>query len=435
MGKAPLITIVGVPNTGKSTLFNRLLGKNKALVHARPGMTRDIFRMPLEINGRQYRLQDSGGFFEDGEDLTRDINQRIFNETERSDLVIFLLDGRRDLLGFEKDLFLTLRKTGVPILAVANKIDHPQGTLSADSHYSLGVDLLLISAEHNLGMDTLIEEIESRLADRAPAVGEADPPETRITLVGKPNVGKSSLVNGLLREKRVIVSPLPGTTRDSIDLDLTISGRRYVLVDNAGIRKLQKVREGTESAAVVRAAKNIRLADIVVFVLDASRKIDHNDLFIARKVIASAKPVVVACNKWDMVQGERTAQDVLRGLQERFQQFYFAPFLLTSAETGKNLNTLIQRIQAVQSLIHGGVKTARLNQIVRESVSGKRLMLESGRPFRPKYSVLESTRPFFIRFFAGREGRLRRADEIYLKKRIVKQLGMEGIPIFFNIVG
>jgi GTP-binding protein len=276
--------------------------------------------------------------------------------------------------------------------------------------------------------------IASRISASAPVAGEMERnPETRVAIVGKPNVGKSSLVNRLLREERVIVSSEPGTTRDSIDLEITIDKNKYILVDNAGIRKMQKVKEDTESAAVVRAEKNIRLADVVIFVVDLSRKIDHNDLFIARKVIRSAKPVVVAANKWDLVSEKSVAQSVIKKLRSRFNQFYFAPIVLVSAETGKNMHTLIRKIVGINEILHGGVKTPRLNQVIRAILSEKRLLLENNRVFNPKYASVESTRPFFIRFFAGRTTRLKAAAETYIKKRLVEELGLEGVPVFFNI--
>ena len=217
------------------------------------------------------------------------------------------------------------------------------------------------------------------------------------------------------------------------NIQRTIDQKKYVLVDNAGIRKMQKVKEDTESAAVVRAEKNIRLADVVIFVVDLSRKIDHNDLFIARKVIRSAKPVVVAANKWDLVSEKSDAQNLLRKLRSRFNQFYFAPLVLVSAETGKNMHVLVRKIVAINQILHGGVKTSRLNQILRAILAEKRLLLENNRVFNPKYASVESTRPFFIRFFSGRTTRLKPAAETYIKKRLVEELGLEGVPIFFNI--
>ena len=271
MAKKPLITIVGVPNTGKSTLFNRLIGKRKALVHSQAGMTRDIYKKPFDIAGFKYDLQDSGGFFPDQEIITDEINKRIFREAKISNLILFLFDGRRELLGYEKDLFLEIRKINKNIIPIINKVDNPEKYILPNSYYALKQDFLMISAEHNLEVETLIEAIRDFFGNRESGesdkrVGDKVPDKpVRISIMGKPNVGKSSIINKILNDDFVIVSPIPGTTRDSVDLEVKRKQKTYILVDNAGIRKLQKVKEGTESAAVIRAEKDIRNADIIIF--------------------------------------------------------------------------------------------------------------------------------------------------------------------------
>ena len=434
--KKPLITIVGVPNTGKSTLFNRLIGKRKALIHSQPGMTRDIFQHPVEIMGRQCMVQDSGGFFLDDETITRAINSKIMKEAGRSDLIIFLFDGKRDLLGYEKDLFLDLKKRKVPILPVVNKVDNPEKFSLAPDYYALKQDYILISAEHDIGIEDILEwigselDLESRPVDSQEKT--ADEP-TRISVVGKPNVGKSSIINRLFNDERVIVSPIPGTTRDSVDLNIRINKKDFVLVDNAGIRKLQKIKEDTESAAVMRASKNIKRADIVVFVVDISQKFDRNDLFIARKIVASAKPVIVAGNKWDLVGDKAFSDRIMKQARNRFNFLYFASIVLVSAHTGKNMGVIINRVERIQEKLNQPFKTAHVNQVITKIIKEKKLKTKNNKPFNPKYSVIESHRPFFIRFYSRSGSRLIPPSETYLKKRITQELDLEGIPIFFNI--
>ncbi|NIM14890.1 MAG: ribosome biogenesis GTPase Der [Candidatus Aminicenantes bacterium] len=443
MSKAriPLITIIGVPNTGKSTLFNRLIGQRKALVHTDAGMTRDIYKKSFAINGKEFYLQDSGGFFPDSHIITDEINKRIFKEAQASDLIIFLFDGKRDLLGYEKDLFLDIKKINPNIIPVVNKVDNPETFILSPSYYQLKQDFLFVSAEHNLEVETVLEAIEKKFENHIKSMAKADieAAKTRISIVGKPNVGKSSIVNKILQDDLVIVSPIPGTTRDSVDLEVKRYNKTFILVDNAGIRKLKKVKERTESAAVIRAEKDIRSADIVIFVIDISKRIDQNDLLIAHKILKSARPLVVACNKWDLVADADTDTDKRRGqsllsrAKEKLNFFYFAPFILVSAVTGKNIFNLLDRAAAIHTKLSGKIKTSYLNKVVLQISKEKKILTETNRPFNPRYVSIESYRPFFIRFHAGSSHKLKPFHEIYLKKRISEALDLEGIPVFFKI--
>lgn len=433
MAKIPLITIVGVPNTGKSTLFNRLIGQRKALVHSEAGMTRDIYKKSLEINGKHFYLQDSGGFFPDGQIITGEINKRILKETRASDLIIFLFDGRRELIGYEKDLFLDLKKINANIIPVINKVDQPETYILPSSYYSLKQDFLLISAEHNLEIDAVLDTIAVKFAHYTRLLSEPTEAYPRISIMGKPNVGKSSIINKIMKDDLVIVSPIPGTTRDSVDLEIKRKNKTFILVDNAGIRKLQKVKQGTESAAVIRAEKDIQYADIIILVLDVSKKIDQNDLLIAHMILKSAKPVIIAGNKWDLVEDKNRAGKLLTEIKRRLNFFYFAPFVLVSAVTGKNVFELIDRAEKIQQKLNQKIKTSYLNTVLQTLLSEKKFFTEANRVFNPKYMSIGSYRPFFINFHTSSGHKLKPAHETYLKKRLVKELDLEGIPVFFKI--
>jgi len=433
MKKIPLITIIGVPNTGKSTLFNRLIGQRKALVHSEAGMTRDIYKKPLDIDGKKYYLQDSGGFFPDGHIITDEINKRIFKEARISDIVIFLFDGKREILGYEKDLFLDIKKINPKIIPVVNKVDNPGNYILPSSFYLLKEEFLLISSEHNLEIDTLLEAISDKLINYSSNQYKIDNPNLRISIMGKPNVGKSSLINKILNDELVIVSPIPGTTRDSVDLEVKRKDNVFILVDNAGIRKKQKVKEKTESAAVIRAEKDIRQADLIIFVIDISKKIDQNDFLIANKILKSAKPVIVACNKWDLISEKDRAQKLLANAKERLNSFYFAPFMLTSATTGKNVYNLMDLAEEIHKKLLQKIKTSYLNSKVREILSERKILTEVNRIFNPKYVNIESYQPFFLHFYSGSGQKIKPAHETYIKKRIVEELELSGIPIFFKI--
>lgn len=435
MARVPLITIVGVPNTGKSTLFNRLIGENRALIHSDPGMTRDIFQQSFEINNKEFKIQDSGGFFPDRRVITEAINKRIFKEVEKSDLIIFLFDGKRELLGYEKDLFLEIRKLNDCILPVINKVDNPEKFILPNSYYELKQDFLTISAEHKHGLDELLDRIEGLFENHNKSFIDREISKTRISIMGKPNVGKSSIINKILNDEYVIVSPTPGTTRDSVDLEIKRKSKTFILVDNAGIRKLKKVKEGTESAAVIRAEKDIRDADIIIFVIDASKKIDQNDLLIAHKLLKAAKPVIIAANKWDLVEEREKgkAQNLIQKIRQNFNFLYFAPVIFISALTGKNIFNLIDKAESIHNKLAVKIKTSRVNTVIQDILKERKFLTESNHVFNPKYVTIESYQPFFVNFYTGSKYKLKPFHEKYLKKRIVEEFQLEGIPVFIKI--
>lgn len=434
MAKIPLITIVGVPNTGKSTLFNRLIGKRKALVHSDPGMTRDIYKKTFQHNLKTYHLQDSGGFFLDDHMITEEINKRIFSAVDQSDLIIFLFDGKRELLGYEKDLFLKVKRSNSSLLAVVNKVDNINQFALPSSYYALKEDFILVSAEHNHGVEDLLKRIEEIFTGHTVNQADLTEPPIRIGIVGKPNVGKSSIINSLLKNDQVIVSPLPGTTRDSVDVEIRHKNKTFILVDNAGIRKLQKVKDSTESAAVIRAERGLKDVDVLVFVVDMSKKIDQNDLFIARKILKSARPVIIAGNKWDLVEQKGLSESLRKKIENQFNFLFYAKFVATSAVTGKNIFQLMAGVEAIWSRLTTPIKTPVLNRMIRQILSEKKLMTEKNRIFNPKYVSVESYRPLFFRFQSSTGQRLKPFFEMYLKRRLTEMLDLSGIPVYFNIV-
>jgi len=432
MGNIPLITIVGVPNTGKSTLFNRILGRRKALVHNLPGMTRDIFRQKVKLGCGWVDLQDSGGFFPDKEIISAEINKKIFKAAESSDLIIFLFDGKRELLGYEKDLYLHIRKLHKKIIPVINKVDKMDGFLPPLSYYELKADLIPISAEHNLGIENLLEEIDNSLGSASQAVLDTEP-SARISIIGKPNVGKSSLINKIVNDDLVIVSPLPGTTRDSVDLEVRRNRQCFVLVDNAGIRKMQKIKENTESAAVIRAENELRRSDVIIFVIDISKRVDQNDLLIAQKVAKAAKPVIIAGNKADLLAPGTASNKFFAQARNRFHSLYFAPFIAVSALTGKNVFQMLDLAQAIHAKLDNKIPLKHFNELFKRLLREKKLTTADHRIFSPKYISIESMKPFFVKFHCKSSLKLNPSDEMFLKKRLNQELQFEGIPIFFKV--
>jgi GTP-binding protein len=442
MSQIPLITIVGVPNTGKSTLFNRMIGKRKALVHSQAGMTRDIFRQKFKINERWYNLQDSGGFFLDKDIINKEINKKIFRAAKNSQLIIFLFDGKREILGYEKDLFLEIKKLHKTIIPVLNKVDNLNAYVPPPSYYALKNDYIHISAEHNLGVEVIFDRIIQALDSESQPVSDLSKAVSprgggvpaRISIIGKPNVGKSSIINKIMNDEMVIVSPLPGTTRDSVDLEVRRNQQTFVLVDNAGIRKLQKIKEDTESAAVIRAEKEMRNSDIIIFVIDISKRIDQNDMLIAQKIVKAAKPVIIAGNKSDLL-GENAGNYKFFALTKaRFNSLYFAPIIAVSAQNGKNIFQMLDLATSLNDKLNSKIKISALNDLVKRILRERKLTTQDKRVFNPKFISIESYRPFFIKFHCKSSQRLNDTDELFLKKRLIQELDFEGIPIFFKII-
>jgi GTP-binding protein len=432
MSSIPLITIIGVPNTGKSTLFNRMIGKRKALVHSQAGMTRDIFRQKLKINEQWYDLQDSGGFFLDKDIINTEINKKIFKAARNSQLIIFLFDGKRELLGYEKDLYLEIKKLHKILIPVLNKVDNLDSYIQPQSYYALKNDYIHISAEHNLGVEVIFDKISQALHSGSQSMPDFS--KARISIIGKPNVGKSSLINKILNDEMVIVSPLPGTTRDSVDLEVRRNQQMFVLVDNAGIRKLQKIKEDTESAAVIRAEKEMSNSDIIIFVIDISKRIDQNDMLIAQKVVRAAKPVIIAGNKADLLNEQSGSNKFLALTKARFNSLYFAPIIAVSAQSGRNIFQMLDLAAAINTKLNAKIKISALNEIVKRVLREKKLTTQDKRIFSPKFISIESYRPFFIKFHCKSTQRLNETDELFLKKRLTEELDFAAIPIFFKVV-
>jgi GTP-binding protein len=432
MNPIPILTIIGVPNTGKSTLFNRILGQRKALVHNLPGMTRDIFRQKVKIGNFWLDLQDSGGFFPDKEIITTEINKKIFRAAGESDLIIFLFDGKRELLGYEKDLFLEIKKLHKKIISVINKVDRLDQFIPPLSYYELKTDFIFISAEHNLGVEVLLEAVVKTLGNTPHAAPETYT-ASRISIIGKPNVGKSSIINKIVNDDLVIVSPLPGTTRDSIDLDIRRNGHSYILVDNAGIRKMQKIKENTESAAVIRAENELRRSDVIIFVIDISKRVDQNDLLIAQKVFKAAKPVIIAGNKSDLLAPNISTNKFFEQARNRFNSLYFAPFISVSAQTGKNIFQMLDLAETITAKLDKKIQLSHFNELVKRLLREKKLTTSDHKIFSPKYISIESQRPFFVKFHCKSNLKLKPADELFLKKRLTQELKFEGIPIYFKV--
>jgi len=428
----PRVVIVGYPNAGKSTLFNRLLRQKKALVHSLPGMTRDFIAGEARLAGRRVELVDTGGFLDSpAEPYSAQVKAKAWAAAKSADVVLLLLDGQRGLLPVEEDLLRSLRKLGRPFIVAVNKIDTEAEKPELSEYYKLGAPgLLFISAEHKLGIGAL----ESAVADLLPPASEGEeesgPRPLRIAVIGRTNVGKSSLINRFCGEERAIVSEIPGTTRDSTDVLIRRGAKAYLLVDTAGIRRFGKVGDERESAGVIKARKNIPLADVLCLVLDTTEFPARQDGTVASLALESGKPLVIALNKWDLVREDDVVmEDVERALWNRLDFVNYAPVVPVSALSGKNVGRILDL--AEQVFINGQkmVGTAVLNKFVAVLNSENPPMTKKGFRFAIKYMTQKSVLPPTFVAFANAREPMAPAYEKFLVQRMRREFGFEGTPV------
>jgi GTP-binding protein len=427
----PRVAIVGFPNVGKSTLFNRILGKRKALIHSLPGMTRDSLAAPCVVEGRSFLLVDTGGLFGvRDEPLSEKVRERAWEEARAADLILFVLDGKRDIAPAEEELYLSLKRLGRRILVVVNKIDSPaqEETMTAE-FYRLGEkDLLFVSAEHKHNIGFLEEALIAALP--APSAVREEKEPLRIAIVGRINVGKSSLVNRLVGEERLLVSESPGTTRDSTDTIVVRGGKPFCLVDTAGIRKLAGTRDSREKAGILRAKANIRAADVVCLVLDAREFPTRQDARVAQLAAESGKPLVIALNKWDLVGPGVVDPDVFRDAVFRKLGFVgYAPLLFVSALTGHRVVRILDLAERVYANASRRIETSRLNQFLARASEAHPPRLRSGAQVKLRYMTQKGVLPPTFILFIGGRGPLAPAYERYFLEMLREAFGFEGTPL------
>ncbi len=434
MTRPPLVAIVGFPNVGKSTLFNRLVRQKKALVHNLPGMTRDWVAATAEIAGRRIEFMDTGGLIDvqdKAEPLAVRVHEMAWEGARRADALLLVLDGIRGLLPAEKDLYLDLKRLNKPLLVAVNKIDAEWREPEQTDFYALGEKrLFFVSAEHKLGIGALEEAVAAAVPAPGAEGGEEDVRPLRIAITGRVNVGKSSLANRLCGEERFIVSELPGTTRDSTDVLIRRGAKAYRLIDTAGIRKLAKAADVRESAGIIKTRKNIDQADVIVLVLDALEFPTRQDTAVAAIALESGKPLVAAVNKWDKVlEGAITRKEIETMVFRRLDFIGYAPVVTVSALTGKNVVRLLDEADRVWRSGQKTVGTAALNKFLKEIHAAHAPLSKSGRRFKIKYMTQAGTLPPTFRLFGGPGGGFAPAYEKFFEQRLRSEFGFEGNPI------
>lgn len=439
MTPPPRIAIVGFPNVGKSTLFNKFVRQKKALVHSRPGMTRDRVSAVVTMQDRRVEIFDTGGFIDVNsrvEPLAVRVHEMAWEAARQADVLLFLVDGRRGLMPVEKGLYQSLRKLDKPLVVAVNKIDSDRPSPDTAEFYRLGeTNLHFISAEHKLNLDALEKHLISLLPEEKSGEAPAAEKPLRIAIVGRTNVGKSSLGNRLCGQERFIVSEIPGTTRDSIDVLIRRDDKAYILVDTAGIRKLAKTSDERESAGVIKAKKNIDQADVICLLLDATDFPTRQDAAVAQLAKESGKPLLIAVNKWDLVlEGALTEKEIERMVFQRLEFIRYAPVLTVSALTGKRTVRILDLAEKIWRRGQKKIGTRALNQFLEKFQQSSQPLSETGRRFRIKYMTQAGTLPPTFRLYTGMRSGFAAASERHFEGKLREAFGFEGSPIRFFLI-
>ena len=421
----PLLAIVGRPNVGKSTLFNRLTRSKRALVDDRPGITRDRLHGVITHEGLQMTLVDTGGFEDLGQDpLQKGVRAQVETAISEADRVIFMVDGREGVLPGDEEMARILRRTQKKVFLAANKIDGPENEHLANDFYQLGYKTVYaLSAAHGYGVKTLLHALAKGLSPSRDISESSD--EIRVAVLGKPNVGKSSLINRILKTDRLVVSELPGTTRDTVDATFSYGGRKYLLIDTAGIRRKSRVREKIDKFSMIKAIKSLDRCHVAVLLLDGAEGVSDQDARICGYAFEKGRGLVVAVNKWDLVKGNAEKKEQLeRGIQRQLKFIAFAPRINLSALTGERVIKLFSRIDSVYDQFSRRISTALVNRAIQEVIE-KHPPPRIGRGrLKFYYATQTRTKPPTFTVFVNRPDMLHFSYERFLNNQLRVHLGL-----------
>ncbi|HEY1338001.1 MAG TPA: ribosome biogenesis GTPase Der [Bryobacteraceae bacterium] len=424
----PTVVIVGRPNVGKSTLFNRITGQRRAIVGDEPGITRDRIHGSAEHDQRRFELIDTGGIVvNDQEYIPAQVLRQAEVALERASHIIFLVDGRAEITGADRDLAQMLKRLGKPVSLAVNKIDTAAREGLAHEFYELGVpDVFPVSAEHGIGVDAMLDHVTANFSATAPdePVAEAEPLAVKVAIIKRPNVGKSTLLNALSGQERAIVSPVAGTTRDAVDEKVSRDGTDYIFVDTAGIRRKGKTKLMAEKLSVVMARRNIRMAHVVLLVLDANEGVLGLDATIAGYAHEGGRAVIIVVNKWDEAKAQgKKRQEFERQIRDQFKFLDYAPVVFVSAKSGAGVEKLFGMAREVYESASRRVTTGELNRFVEQ------LRFEERKIY---YITQHSIRPPAFAIFTDKGGPLHFSHERYLVNQLRKRFGFKGTPILLQ---
>lgn len=455
--KLPAVAIIGRPNVGKSTLFNRIIGKQRAIVHDREGITRDRFVNEAEWEGRRFLLIDTGGVIEDPVDeVTRKMQDQVQQAVSDACVVLFVVDGQQEITRSDKVVCEFLLRSGKPVVLAVNKLDNMTLSMNQYEYYELGLgDPIPISAGHNLGMDALMEavlrhlppviseEMEPSQEPDDEGIGECvgdsvpdikEPSAIRVAVIGRPNVGKSSFVNALLNEERAIVSEIPGTTRDAIDIDFHWQGRDYLLIDTAGLRRKAGIRDAVEHYSVARSLRAIRRADVCLIMVEATEGLAEQDKRIIGYALEQGAPFVLVWTKWDLIENKEKRFKALEAdLDLKMPQIQFAPQLTISNLTRKRLYSVFDLVDRVAAEARKRIGTGELNRFIEQVKAKHNPPSQKGRHAKILYVTQAGVRPTQFVLFVNQKRLFHFSYLRFIENQLREAYGFEGVPIHIEL--
>jgi GTPase len=425
----PVVAIVGRPNVGKSTIFNRIVGERISIVEDIPGVTRDRIYSSAEWLTHDFNIIDTGGIDLGDEPFLDQIRQQAEIAIDEADVIIFLVNGREGVTAADEEVAKILYRSNKPVVLAVNKIDNPEMRDMIYDFYALGFgEPFPISGSHGLGLGDLLDEAAKHFPKEKE--DEYDKDAIKFSLIGRPNVGKSSLVNAILGEDRVIVSDIAGTTRDAIDSQVTYDGQKYVIIDTAGMRKKGKVYETTEKYSVLRALRAIERSDVVLVVINAEEGIIEQDKHIAGYAEEAGRAVIIVVNKWDAIEkDEKTMKEYEEKIRAHFQFLSYAPIVFLSAKTKKRIHTLMPMIDMASENHAMRVQTNILNEVVMDAVAMNPTPTDKGKRLKIYYATQVSVKPPTFVVFVNEPELMHFSYERFLENRIRDAFDFTGTPI------
>ncbi|MDA5106886.1 MULTISPECIES: ribosome biogenesis GTPase Der [Brevibacillus] len=426
----PVVAIVGRPNVGKSTIFNRLVGERIAIVEDKPGVTRDRLYGKGEWLNRHFHVIDTGGIeFGETDEILTQMRHQAELAIDEADVILMVTDGRTGVTDADQELARMLNRTGKPIVLIVNKIDNPDMRADIYDFYTLGLgDPFPVSGSHGLGLGDVLEEVVKHFPGGEDE--ERDDDVIRISIIGRPNVGKSSLTNAILGEERVIVSDVAGTTRDAIDTPFERDGQNYILIDTAGMRKRGKVYETTEKYSVMRAMKAIEESDVVLVVLNGEEGIIEQDKKIAGYAHEAGRAVIIVVNKWDAVEkDDKTMLRFTELIREEFKYLDYAPILFVSAKTKQRIHTILPKVNQVAEAHSMRVSTAVLNDLITDATIMTPPPSDRGKRLKINYATQAAVKPPTFILFVNDPELMHFSYERYIENKIREAFVFEGTPI------
>lgn len=429
--RTPTVAIVGRPNVGKSTIFNKLVGKKISIIEDTPGVTRDRIYGTVRYDNYKFHLIDTGGIDLSNEEFNDEIIIQANIAIEEAEIIVFVVDGLEELNQNDFVIRDILMKSGKRVIVAVNKLDNFKREENIYNYYELGFEEVLpISGEHSIGLTELLDTIVKNFPESNEEEIVED--EIKFCLIGRPNVGKSSLVNALLNEEKVIVSPIAGTTRDAVDTKFTYNKKKYVAIDTAGIRKSGKILERIEKYSVLRSMKAIERSDVCLLVINAEEGIIEHDKHIASYALEEEKPIIIVVNKWDTVSDKNDISTFTKLVRAEFKFLSFAPVTFVSALTKKRIFTIMPEIDKVFENSKKEIKTNVLNEVIRDAVMLKAPPSYKGKRLKISFAQQTGTTPPKFTLFVNSDKLIHFSYERYLENKIRENFDLEGTPIILE---